>query len=94
MINFLESNFFSFSFFLFLRSKKVVDNSNSINFWLDSLIYAKTKFSLVSICDVSNMGNFKFNLTHGVSLAMRQEKTQFLDILNSLTLTFNNDSTI
>jgi hypothetical protein len=35
------------------------------------------------------MNNIKLNLTLGVSLAMRQEKTQFLAILNSLTFTLN-----
>jgi hypothetical protein len=40
------------------------------------------------------MGQLKLNLTRGASLIMRQEKSQILVILNSLTLTFNNDSAI
>jgi hypothetical protein len=96
----LESTLFGF-YFLLLRSKQVIGNENSINFLLDtwhndyllsikfSLVYAKTKSFLVSLNDVWNMNNIKLNLTLGVSLAMRQEKTQFLAILNSLTFTLN-----
>jgi hypothetical protein len=96
----------SVSRFLLLGSKWVIGNGQSINFWLNtwhndyplsiqfSLIYVKTKTSSVSLCDVWNMGNIKFNLTRGVSLAMRQEKSQLLSITTVLCFTPAQDSAI
>jgi hypothetical protein len=89
-----------------LGAKRLVENGSSVNFWLDTwfndyllslqyfLIYAKTKSATSSTRDVWNKGNIKFNLSRGVSIAMRQEKWHIIILLNSLQFTFELDSAI
>jgi zinc-binding in reverse transcriptase len=93
----------SVSHFLLLGAKRIVGNGHSINFWLDNwyndyllsiqfpLVYAKTKSVRPSLSEVWNGGQIKLNLSRGVSIAMRHEKSQLLSILQNLRFTQSDD---
>jgi zinc-binding in reverse transcriptase len=96
----------SVSSFLLLGAKRVLGTGKTINFWLDTwhrdyplsvlfpLVYAKSKTSLISLYDVWNHGNITLHLTRGVSLAMRHEKNQLINLLHSTQFTTDSDSAI
>jgi hypothetical protein len=77
----------SVSYFLLLGAKRIIGNGQSIIFLLDNwyndyplsiqflLVYAKAKSVRPSLSEVWNDGQFKLNLSHGVSIAMRHEKS-------------------
>jgi zinc-binding in reverse transcriptase len=50
------------------------------------LVYAKTKSSAISFCEVWNKGQINLRLTRGANIAMRHEKSQIFTILHSLCL--------
>jgi hypothetical protein len=54
-------------------------------------VYAKTKSSSISLCDVWNKEQINLHLTRGTSIVMRQEKARFFSILRSLSFSSTKD---